>query len=369
MRRIRTVPGVGMRRFGSATDGGTRRLRTAPGVGVRRHRAALLAVLLTALLAACSGGSSPAGGSAPGRSGSAGALAGGGSGNAPVVPYDVRPLLSPAGKYLGVAIDGAPASSAVVDAYAGKVGKRPNLIEFYAAWGDGFDFAGARSAWAGGALPMMAWEPFTPSLRQIADGGSDDYIRTFAAAVRDLNVPVAISLGHEMNGNWYPWGTQATSAADFVRAWRHVHDLFLDVGATTVIWVWNPNVVNPVPNVALRPLYPGDAYVDWVGVTGYYTTNGQHTFGSLFEPTLRSVRAFTRRPALIAETGAQQGSRKPADVADLFAGVAANKDVVGFVWFEYAKRADWRVTVAPAALAQYRKDAADPRFGFDPRHP
>jgi mannan endo-1,4-beta-mannosidase len=345
------------------------RPRTGPGAGRRwaAPLAALLTALLTAVLAACSGGSSSPGGSAPGP-GSAGAPADHGSGSAAVVPYDVRPLLSPSGKYLGVAIDGAPGSSAVVDAYAAKVGKRPNLIEFYAAWGDGFDSAGARAAWAGGALPMMAWEPFTPSLRQIADGASDDYIRTFAAAVRDLNVPVAISLGHEMNGNWYPWGTQAASASDFVRAWRHVHDLFLDVGATTVIWVWSPNVVNPVPNVALRPLYPGDAYVDWVGITGYYTTNGQHTFASLFGPTLRSVRAFTRRPVLIAETGAQQGPRKPADIADLFAGVAASKDVVGFVWFEYAKRADWRVTVAPAALAQYRKQAADPRFGFDPRH-
>jgi hypothetical protein len=342
------------------------------GRGGRPRWAALLAILMAALVTACSGGSSSPGGSAAGP-GSAAAAAdrdsGSDSGTAPVVPYDVRPLLSPDRKYLGVAIDGAPGSSAIVDAYAGKVGKRPNLIEFYAAWGDGFDSAGARSAWTGGALPMMAWEPFTPSLRQIADGASDGYIRTFAAAVRDLNVPVAISLGHEMNGNWYPWGTKATDAADFVRAWRHVHDLFLDVGATTVIWVWNPNVVNPVPDVALRPLYPGDAYVDWVGVTGYYTTNGQHTFASLFGPTLRSVRAFTRRPVLIAETGAQQGSRKPADVADLFAGVAASKDVVGFVWFEYAKRADWRVTVAPAALAQYRKAAADPRFGFDPRHP
>jgi hypothetical protein len=268
-----------------------------------------------------------------------------------------------------VALDGAPDSTAVVDRYAGQVGKRPNLITFYTAWGDRFDTTGARAAWVGGSLPMMAWEPFAPSLRQIAAGASDGYIRTFAAAVRDLNVPVALSFGHEMNGDWYPWGTQAATAGDFVRAWRHVHDLFLDAGATTVIWVWNPNVVNPVPGVPLRPLYPGDAYVDWVGVTGYYTSQGQHTFASLFGPTQRSVRAFTRRPILIAETGAEQGPRKPTDVADLFAGVAATPDVVGFVWFEYAKRADWRVTVAPAALAEYRKKAADPRFGFDPRHP
>lgn len=334
-------------------------------------RRPLLVVLLAALLAgALAGCSAPPGpGTASGPDPAAPTDRARGDGGDPVVPYDIRPLLAPERKYLGVAIDGAPGSPAVVDGYAGKVGKRPNLLLYYAAWGDKFDVAGARAAWAGGALPFMAWEPFTPSLKQIADGAADDYVRTFAAAVRDLNVPVAISLGHEMNGHWYPWGTRTTTAADFVRAWRHVHDLFLDVGATTVIWVWSPNVVNPVPNVPLRPLYPGDPYVDWVGVTGYYTTRGQHSFATLFDPTMRSVRAFTRRPVLIAETGAEQGPRKPADVADLFRGVAGNRDVVGFVWFEYAKRADWRVTVAPAALAEYRRRAADPAFGFDPRDP
>jgi hypothetical protein len=322
---------------------------------------------MAAILAGCS--TAPGAGSGSGPDPAVPTDRAQGDGGAPVVPYDIRPLLRPKRKYLGVAIQGAPGVTAVVDGYAGKVGKRPNLLGFYTAWGDKFDATGVRAAWAGGAVPVMAWEPFTPSLSQIADGASDDYIRTFAAAVRDLNVPVAISFGHEMNGDWYPWGTQATTAADFVRAWRHVHDLFLDAGATTVIWVWSPNVVNPVPSVALRPLYPGDPYVDWVGITGYYTTNGQHTFASLFGRTLRSVRSFTRRPVLIAETGAEQGPRKPADVADLFSGVSAAPDIVGFIWFEYAKRADWRVTVAPAALAEYRRHAADPQFGFDPRHP
>lgn len=285
------------------------------------------------------------------------------------VPYDVRPLLAPKRKYLGVAIDGAPKSPAVLARYARTIGKQPNVVEHYVAWGDRYDAAGVQGAWSTGALSMIAWEPFTPSVSAIADGASDDYIRRFAGDVRGLNLPVALSIGHEMNGHWYPWGTRTTSAADFVRAWRHVHDLFLDVGATTVIWVWSPNVVNPVPGVALRPLYPGDAYVDWVGVTGYYTTRGQHTYASLFGATLRQVRGFTRRPVLIAETGAEQGGRKAADIADLFRGVAAARDVVGLVWFEYRKRADWRVTADPVALAAYRRQVTDPLFGFDPKQP
>ena len=65
------------------------------------------------------------------------------------------------------------------------------------------------------------------SVQAIADGQSDAYISRFARAVRTLNLPVAISFGHEMNGNWYPCGSGQSTAAQFVAAWRHIHDLFI----------------------------------------------------------------------------------------------------------------------------------------------
>jgi mannan endo-1,4-beta-mannosidase len=284
------------------------------------------------------------------------------------VPFDVRPLLAPARKYFGAALDGAPASLGPVEEFATKVGKQPNMLLYYAAWGDQFDAQAVRNARAIGALPVMEWEPFKPSIADIADGISDDYIRKFATAVRALNLPVAISFAHEMNGFWYAWGTEKTSPADFVRAWRRVHDIFLDVGATNVIWVWSPNVVNPVPTVPLTPLYPGDSYVDWIGVVGYYTDSGASTFSTLFGPTTATVREFTGKPILILETGAEDSRRKSQDVADLFSGVAASSDVIGFIWFNYVKRADWRIDSDSSALAQFRKYAQNDFFGFDLNH-
>jgi hypothetical protein len=281
------------------------------------------------------------------------------------LPFDVRQLLMPPRKYLGVALDGAPNSLTPVQDFAAKIGKQPNILSYYSAWGDGFDAQGVRNARSAGALPVMEWEPFDPSIADIGNGASDEYVRTFATAVRTLNLPVAISFGHEMNGHWYPWGTKATAPAEFVRAWQRIHDIFLDVGATNVIWVWTPNVINPMPRVALEPLYPGDAYVDWIGMVGYYTDNGASTFSTLFGPTRDAVREFTSKPILILETGSEPGRRKPQDIADLFAGVAASPDVIGFIWFNYAKRADWRVDSDPAALAEFKRSATNELFGFD----
>ena len=284
-------------------------------------------------------------------------------------PFDVRPLLKPTRKYFGAALDGAPTSLRPVKDFTTKVGKQPNMLLYYAAWGDQFDPQAVRNTRAMGALPVMAWEPFETSIADIADGASDKYISKFATAVQTLNLPIAISLAHEMNGFWYPWGPKKTSPADFVRAWRHVHDIFLDVGATNVIWVWSPNVINAMPGVPLKPLYPGDSYVDWIGVVGYYENGGPSTFATLFGPTKAAVRKFSRKPILIFETGAEEGWRKKKDIPDLFKGVAASPDVIGFNWFNYVKRADWRIDSDPYALAQFRKYAKNDLYGFDVNHP
>ena len=286
-----------------------------------------------------------------------------------VVPFDVRPLLTPTRKYFGAALNGAPASLRPVKEFTTKAGKQPNMLLYYAAWGDQFDAGAIRNARAMAALPVMAWEPFEPSMADIADGVSDDYIREFAKAVQTVNLPMAISLAHEMNGFWYPWGTKKTSPADYVRAWRHIHDIFLDVGATNVIWVWSPNVINPMPRVPLEPLYPGNSYVDWIGVVGYYEVGGASTFATLFGPTKTAVHEFTSKPILIIETGAEDSLRKRKDIADLFRGVASSRDVIGFNWFNYDKRADWRIDSDPSALAQFRKYAKNDLFGFDVNHP
>ncbi|MFD4622717.1 glycoside hydrolase family 26 protein [Streptomyces sp. NPDC058475] len=280
-------------------------------------------------------------------------------------PYDVKPLLHPAKKYFGVAVDGAPSSMKPVDAFAKTVGKQPNMVGSYASWGDGFNAEGAKNVFDDGGLLYVSWEPFEPGLSKVADGSQDPYIKKFAASVRRTDVPVAISFGHEMNGHWYPWGTKDTTAATFVKAWRHIHDLFQEEGATNVVWVWSPNIVNPVPSVRLEPYWPGDAYVDWVGIVGYWTTSGAHTFDSLYGPTRRQVAEFTDKPVLISETAAEPGQRRRADVRGLLGGVEANDDVIGFLWFNIPKRADWRIQSSPLALAEFKRLIADDAFGFE----
>ena len=256
------------------------------------------------------------------------------------------------GKFLGIEAPGEPESLTPLIALAASIGRQPNLAGQYVEWGSSFDAAGAAAAWNYGALYYMAWEPFGTSVQAIAGGASDAYISGFARAVRALGLPVAISFGHEMNGNWYPWGTQQTTPAEFVAAWRHIHALFAKAGATNVIWVWNPNIINPMPQVALRPYWPGNSYVNWVGLTGYFALTGPQTFDGVFGPTMEEIRKFTARPFIIAETAVETGPDEGPSTLSLVEGATHTPGVLGFIWFDFDKNGvDWRIESRPQVRA------------------
>lgn len=277
-----------------------------------------------------------------------------------MAPIAAAPYADPSGKYLGAAL---PSGVAGLAGFADSTGVRPDLWETYAGWGEPFPAADADTAWSQGAMTLVAWQTDSTGLASIAAGGSDAYLEEFAAAAHIYARPVMVSIDHEMNGGWYPWGTQAATPAQFVAAWRHIHDVFAAAGDVNVLWVWAPNVVNPVPNVALAPYYPGNAYVDIVGITGYYTGElGEDSYTGLFGRTEAIVEEFSDRPFLASETGVEQGPDKAAWVTDLIDGVKSDSRMLGFVYFDYGtaqgKRADWTLQDDPAALAAYRVGAA-----------
>ena len=261
--------------------------------------------------------------------------------------------------YLGVYQPGAPLSYAGIDQFTQAIGRRPNLVTYYSGWPEAFQTGFANSAARHGAVPLVQLNPTGVSVAAIASGQYDAYLRRYAVAVRAYGRPVILSFGHEMNGQWYSWGYRHTSARVFVAAWRHIVTLFRAQDAWNATWLWTVNVVDTLPGGDRipdpAPWWPGSTYVTWVGIDGYYWKSSW-TFAPLFGPTIKAVRALTRDPILIAETGAGPVAGKPAKITDLFAGVRAY-GLLGFVWFNANRVQDWRVNT-PAAVAAFRRGAS-----------
>jgi beta-mannanase len=210
-----------------------------------------------------------------------------------------------------------------------------------------------------GAVPLVQINPDQVSVAAIASGRYDAYLSDYAEAVRAYRHPVILSFGHEMNGNWYSWGYTKTSPAVFVKAWRHIVNLFRAEGARNVTWLWAVNVIHAQKSIASpRPWWPGRSYVTWVGIDGYYLSPSS-TFASVFGPTIAAVRALTHDPIVISETAAAPTTGQPAKIGELFAGVRLY-GLLGFVWFDAVHVKDWRIS-SPAAIAAFRQAAESNR--------
>jgi Glycosyl hydrolase family 26 len=257
--------------------------------------------------------------------------------------------------YLGLFEPGAPESYTSVADFTAISGVKPNLDVYYSGWYEPFRAAFAADAARHGATTLVQINPTGISLDAIAAGNYDSYLRAYAAAVRSCGYQVILSFGHEMNAPWYSWGYTHAAPAVFVAAWRHIVTLFQAAGARNVTWLWTVNVTDR--NIApIAPWWPGDRYVTWVGLDGYFYGASQ-TFGTLFGPTITAARALTGRPVLIAETGVAPAAGKPAKITSLFEETSA-RGLLGFVWFDAVKEQDWRISDDPAALAAFRSGAA-----------
>ncbi len=259
------------------------------------------------------------------------------------------------GAYLGVFTRTAPNSYTGVSAFSAATGVRPGLVSYYSGWREPFQAKFAATAARHHAVTLVQIDPTDVSLGAIASGRYDAYLRSYALAVKAFGTRVILSFGHEMNGHWYSWGNRHTSPAVFVAAWRHIVNVFRQQGTRNVTWLWTVNVINRhagIPSPA--PWWPGDSYVNWVGMDGYYD-RPFWKFAPLFGPTIKAVRELTLDPVLISETSVARDVGQPAKITDLFAGIRAY-GLLGVVWFDANKARDWRLS-GPAAFAAFRRGA------------
>ena len=316
-------------------------------------------------------------------------------------------LLNPASPYFGMYTEQAPFNWATFDATSTKIGALPSMVGFFAGWDQTFRADAITRAWQRNMLPMMTWEsrPIDDdnsvvnapaySLPNIIAGNFDAYLHQYAKDIRATGLPLAIRLDHEMNGNWYPWATDdgsgnsvnGNSPGDYVKMWQHVHDIFDAEGANQyVIWVWAPNRVDNLPTTHkplayTQSLYPGDADVDWIGMSGYlrppFTTGQTYSFDETFGATLTQLRAIAHKPIILAEVGASEtGGHKPTWIANFFTGLGAaqNSDIIGFSWFDLAISTyvqgslatnDWRIDSRPESLAAFSAGLLGPGTRFN----
>jgi hypothetical protein len=307
---------------------------------------------------------------------------------------------APAPIYWGGYVDGAPYQTAKLDQFETDAGKKQSIVHWGQPWmsySNGkyqvfqtsmFDKVRAR-----GGIPMLDWGSWSlgggavtqPNfqLADIYNGAHDAYITSWAKSAKAWGHPFFLRLDHEMNGWWFSWSEQknGNKAGDFVKAWRHIHDIFTSVGANNVTWVWCPNLTSPT-STPLAEMYPGDAYVDWTGMDGYNWgtdhSNKWYSFDQVFgmNPWTRHstyddiLKLAPNKPMMIGETGtSKDGGDEAAWVKDalltqLPKNYPAIKALVWFNWNAGDTTLEWPIESTPSLKAAF-KDAIGSSYFVD----
>lgn len=219
-----------------------------------------------------------------------------------------------------------------------------------------------------GVTPVITWQPQT-YVQDIAAGKYDGYIRQVARECKQFGKPVFIRYAHEANGAWYNWSQYPDAVKS---SSQRIYKIFQEEGATNVAFVWCPNFDSSGKNNWLQ-YYPGDNYVDWVGVDFYNWAKWPRTFDAMVKDVY--MEFASRKPIMIGETASAEnftpapGFNNPATqnksqwITDMFTAMNTKYPrIKAFIWFDITKEDNWKIRSSQSSLQAFRAGVANPRY-------
>ena len=161
------------------------------------------------------------------------------------------------------------------------------------------------------------------TLQRILDGDFDDELTAWARDAAASGIPLLAEFGTEVNGDWFPWngryhgGGETTGYGDpalpdgperFRDAYRHIITLCRENGADNITWFFHADAYSQ-PEEAwnnFENYYPGDDYIDWLGISVYGPQKKGETLQS-FEEILTDIyyriTEMSDKPLAVLEFG------------------------------------------------------------------
>ena len=161
------------------------------------------------------------------------------------------------------------------------------------------------------------------SMQNIIDGNFDNDLWQWFQEAAQTGFPLLIEFGTEVNGEWFPWNGKYNGAGAttnygdpnfpdgperFRDAYRHIIDLSRQAGATNLTWFFHIDAAGQPEEDwnDFENYYPGDNYIDWIGVSVYGAVTPDETpmnFTDKLNLVYDRICALTDKPLAILETG------------------------------------------------------------------
>jgi hypothetical protein len=302
---------------------------------------------------------------------------------------------------LGVSMTEGHGSVAAIedamDGFAAATGRMPAIFTLWSQWGQpqtqAFPTEAAAAVRAKGAVPMIWWEPVIPPREKeialgcpysrhsrIAAGEHDAYIKSWARAAKRFKTTVLLRYSHEINGKYFPWTTAqcGNTVKAYKQGWKRVFNLFQQVGATNVKFVWTVAKQNCRTKGCnpYKPYYPGDKFVHYAGFSSF-NWGAQKSWKTMVQGAsviMSFLKTFTSKPVIIAELATNRyggptgtDADKPAWIRDGYPAVYSkfpqikaivylNEDLTG------VGHPDWSLNTPSGAIGAYAELLTKARF-------
>ncbi len=155
------------------------------------------------------------------------------------------------------------------------------------------------------------------SLENIYNGKFDKEIEEWARKARDSEIPIFIDFGVEVNGKWFPWSGyyNGRDGEKFKKVYRHVVDIFNKENVTNVFWFFHVNVPSDPDEEwnKMYKYYPGDNYVDFIGLSVYGPLNPDEDcvyFSDLMKDNWEEIKKIGNKPLFVLEFGVTDGHKE-----------------------------------------------------------
>lgn len=251
--------------------------------------------------------------------------------------------------------------------YQTRWGVKFTSAKWYLDWLDDYTPEIASGFRSQNVIPELTWQPQINgncvSFKDVINGRYDAYLNRFIASVKNSGIKIRITLAPEMNGTWSPWGIGncGNSANDFKTFWQYVVQKFRTANAP-VQWIWAPNVHYWGEPVRYAEIYPGDNYVNFMGLIGYNWGTTQswsswQSFRSIFQASYNDLISLSGKNIIISEfASAEKGGNKAQWILDMFSDLQTTfQRIIGITWFNINKETDWRINSSETCEEAFKK--------------
>lgn len=132
-----------------------------------------------------------------------------------------------------------------------------------------------------------------------------DHLAALALSLKDENgklIPIIYRPFHEHTQQWSWWGSKCTTAEEFIQLWKFTLSYLKETkGVHNFIYAISPQRDNNGGREDLLFRWPGDGFVDFIGMDCYHGTNTQ-----AFQSNLRALQDLSKeklKPCGVTEIG------------------------------------------------------------------